>query len=76
MKTNEVVEVQLRTFLISTLLEGEWLASTPSRLPCEEGGPGTHWTRGWVGPRAGLDAVSNKVLVSAWNGKPAAQPVA
>jgi len=25
-----------------------------------EGAPGTHWIGGWVGPRAGLDAVTKR----------------
>ena len=33
---------------------GEWSAARPGRtLPQER--PGTHFTGGWVGPRAGLD---------------------
>ena len=33
---------------------GEWSAARPGRtLPRER--PGTHFTGGWVGPRAGLD---------------------
>jgi len=33
---------------------GEWSAACPSHtLPQER--PGTHYTGGWVGPRAGLD---------------------
>jgi len=40
---------------MTTALEGgEGSASCPGRsLPRER--PGTHCTRGWVGPRAGLD---------------------
>jgi len=36
---------------------GEWSASRPSRFTPIGRAPGTHWTGGWVGPRAGLDAV-------------------
>jgi hypothetical protein len=32
-------------------------ASCPGRFTPEERGPGTNWIRGWVDPRAGLDAV-------------------
>jgi hypothetical protein len=32
---------------------GEWSASSPSCFT-----PGTHLTRGWLGPRAGLDEVA------------------
>jgi hypothetical protein len=40
--------------------------------------PGTLWTGGWVGPRAGLDAVvkrKNHVAAPAGNLSPAVQPV-
>jgi hypothetical protein len=37
---------------------GEWLASRPGRFT-----PGTQWIGGWVGSRAGLDAVAEgKIL--------------
>jgi hypothetical protein len=39
-------------FLTSALDGGEWLASHTSHFTL-----GTHWIGGWVGPRAGLDAV-------------------
>jgi hypothetical protein len=29
-------------------------------LPAVERAPGTHWIGGWVGPRAGLDAVAKR----------------
>jgi hypothetical protein len=48
------VEIQLHAFLTSALDGGKWLASRP-----EERAPGTHWIGGWVGPRAGPDAVEN-----------------
>jgi hypothetical protein len=34
-------------------------ASCPATLPLERV-PSTHWTGGWVGPKAGLDAVENR----------------
>jgi hypothetical protein len=41
--------------------------------------PGTHWVGGWVGPRAGLDAVSKRKIPSPrWESNPdhqIAQPV-
>jgi hypothetical protein len=45
------------SFLTSALDRGEWSASCPGRalLPGERT-TGIHWTGGWVGPRAGLDA--------------------
>jgi hypothetical protein len=36
---------------------GEWSASRPGRFTPRERAPVTHWIGGWVGPRAGLDAV-------------------
>jgi hypothetical protein len=37
---------------------------TPGRLTPREGAPGTHWIRGWVGPRSGLDAVMKRKFPS------------
>jgi hypothetical protein len=36
----------------------------PVTLPPKEGEPGTHWIRGWVGPRAVLDAVVKRKIPS------------
>jgi hypothetical protein len=57
MKAYGGVDVQIRIFLTSTLVGGEWSASCPGRFTPEERAPGTHWIGGWVGPRAGLDDV-------------------
>jgi hypothetical protein len=43
--------------LTSALDGGEWSASRPGRFTPRERALGTHWIRGWVGPRAVLDAV-------------------
>jgi hypothetical protein len=43
--------------LTSTLDGREWSASRPGRFTHRDRTPGTHCTGGWVGPRAGLDAV-------------------
>jgi hypothetical protein len=44
------------SFMTSALDEGEWSASrTGGALLPGKGPPGTHWTGGWVGPKAGLD---------------------
>jgi hypothetical protein len=43
--------------LTSALDGGEWSASRPFPFTPRERAPGTHWIGGWVGPRAGLDAV-------------------
>jgi hypothetical protein len=40
----------------SALDGGEWSASRPGRaLAPGNGTPGTRWTGGWVGPRAGVE---------------------
>jgi hypothetical protein len=44
-------------FLTSVLDGGEWSASHACRFTPGEIAPGTHWVEGWVGPRAGLDAM-------------------
>jgi hypothetical protein len=36
---------------------GEWSATHYDRFNPREIDPGTYWTGGWLGPRAGLDAV-------------------
>jgi hypothetical protein len=44
-------------YSFSTLgLDGEWPASRPGRTISPGKTPGTDWTGGWVGPRAGLDS--------------------
>jgi hypothetical protein len=45
----------------SQLDGGEWLASRSGRFTPRERAPGTHWIGGWVGPRAGLDAVLRNI---------------
>jgi hypothetical protein len=46
--------------LTSALDGGEWSASGLGRFTPRERAPGTHWIRGWVGPRAVLDAMVKK----------------
>jgi hypothetical protein len=46
--------------LTSALNGGGWSASRPCRFTLGERTPGTHWIRGWVDPRAGLDAVAKR----------------
>jgi len=50
----------VHTFLTSALDGDEWLASRPGRFT-----PGTHWIGGWLGRKAGLDAVAKKKKFSA-----------
>jgi len=35
---------------------------TPRPLYARGRAPGTHWIGGWVGPRAGLDAIANRKI--------------
>jgi hypothetical protein len=51
-------------FTTSALDGREWSASRPGRtLAPGKGAPGTHWTGGWIGPRAGLETeVRGKIL--------------
>jgi hypothetical protein len=40
------------------------IASRPGRFTTRERAPGTHWIGSWVGPRAGLDAVVKRKVLS------------
>jgi len=59
MKTCWDVEVQLLAFLTSALDGSEWSAWRRDRFT-----PGAHCIGGWVGPRAGLDAVPRRKIPS------------
>jgi len=51
----------------------------PVTLPPGKESQGTRWIGGWVGPRAGLDAVAkgiNPFIAPAGNRTPVVQPVA
>jgi hypothetical protein len=50
-------------FLTSALDGGEWSASRPGRYTPRERGPGTYRVGGWVGLRAGLDAVKKRTIL-------------
>jgi hypothetical protein len=47
-----------------TIDGSEWSASRPGRFTPRERVPGTSWTGGWVGPRAILDAVVKRKILS------------
>jgi hypothetical protein len=47
-------------FLTLALIGGEWSASRSGRFTPGERAPSTHWTSGWVGPRADLDNVKKR----------------
>jgi hypothetical protein len=63
MKTYAEMDVWIHAFLTSALVGSEWSASRPGRFTPKERAPGTHWIRGWVGPRTGLDAVENRTIL-------------
>jgi hypothetical protein len=50
------------TFLTTAVDGGEWSASRPGRFPPRLTALDTHWIGGWVGPRAGLDAVEYRQI--------------
>jgi len=59
------------------LEEGEWSALRPGRFIRGETVPSTHWTGGWLNPRAGLDAVAKgKFPAPGGNRTLVVQPVA
>jgi hypothetical protein len=58
MKTYWVVEVKCHAFFTSALEGSKWSASPP---PPDSG---TRWIGDWLGPRAGLDAVEKRKILS------------
>jgi hypothetical protein len=64
MKAYRGVDVQMHIFLTLALVGGEWSASHPCHFTPKEKAPNTHWIRGWVGPRASLDAVEQKKFLT------------
>jgi hypothetical protein len=60
MKTYGGVEVYMHAFLNSALDGAELSASNPGRFTSGERDFSTHWVGGWVGRRAGLDAVAKR----------------
>jgi hypothetical protein len=51
------MEVQLHALLTSALVRDEWSASRPGPFNPRERDLSTHCIGGWVGTRAGVDAV-------------------
>jgi hypothetical protein len=68
MKTRERVDVYINVFLTSALVGGEWSASRPDRFTPGKEPPGTHWTGGWVVPRASLDDMEKRKFLLALPG--------
>jgi len=54
----------LHLFLASVLDGREWSGSRPVRFTLKERNPCTHWIRGWVETRAGLDVWRRHKLLS------------
>jgi hypothetical protein len=53
------------THSLTSALDGsEWSASRPGRFTPRERAPDTHWTGGWLGPRAVLAAVVKRKIPS------------
>jgi hypothetical protein len=51
------------SFIYLQLGTGWWSASRLCHFTLGETDPSTHWIGGWVGPRAGLDAVKNREIL-------------
>jgi hypothetical protein len=64
MKAYGGVDVYFHVFLTSTLVGGEWSVPRPCRFTPGERALGTHWTGGWVEPRAGLDATEKRKFLT------------
>jgi hypothetical protein len=62
-KPDGIVDDSSAVFFTSELDRDKW---SVSRFTPRETAPCTHWIRGWVGPRAGLDAVKKNVAPG-WN---------
>jgi hypothetical protein len=61
----------------SVLDGGKWSASCHGCFTLSERAPGIHWKRGWVGPRAGLDTIEKRTLLTTdGNSTPVVQPTA
>jgi hypothetical protein len=72
------VDVEIHIFLTSALVGGEWSTSRPVRFNSRERAPGTHWMRGWVDLRAGLDDLEKRklLILPGLELRPLGQPVA
>jgi hypothetical protein len=64
MKTYEGVDVYIHVFLTSALYGDELSASRLCRFTPGETAHGNQWIRGWVDPKAGLDAVQKRKILA------------
>jgi hypothetical protein len=74
MKVYEGVDVWIHIFLTSALAGGEWSVSCPGRFTPRESAPSTHWTGGWVDPRASLDDIEKKKFMTPPGLQPLGRP--
>jgi len=56
------MEVQLRSFLTSALVEVMWSGSRSGQFILGKKNPGTHWTGGFVSRRVGLNVLKIELL--------------
>jgi len=61
MQTDGEAEVQLHALLTSALDGVEWSPLRAGRFTPEERAPGSHWTGGWMGYRAGLVTLAKTI---------------
>jgi hypothetical protein len=64
MKAYGGAAVEIHIFLTSALVGGVCPTSRPGRFTPGEKAPGTHWRGGWVDPRAGLDDLEKRKLLT------------
>jgi hypothetical protein len=70
------VDVYIHVYLTSALDGAEWSDSRPGHFTSDERAPVAHFVRGWVGPRAGVDAFAKRNVYSpAGNRTLVVQPV-
>jgi hypothetical protein len=58
------VDVWIHIFLTSAQVGGEWSTSRTGRFTPGERAPSTHWIRGWVDLRAGLDDLEERKFLT------------
>jgi hypothetical protein len=64
MKTYGGVDIYIHVLLTSALVGGESSASRPDRFTPGKRAAGTHWLRGWVDPRAGLNDLEKRKFIT------------
>jgi hypothetical protein len=69
-------EWRYRSTILEHYMEASGQLHAPAHLTLGKKVSGTQWTVGWVGPRAGLDAMSKRNLTPARNRTPSIHTVA